>query len=51
MQAGDLFGRTITIPTKKACCRYTVWWDAKVFFGDSVENTKITTDESHLTDQ
>jgi hypothetical protein len=51
MQAGDLFGRTIKIPTKKPCCRYTVWWNAKVFFGDSIENTRITTDESQLTDR
>jgi hypothetical protein len=51
IRMGDSFGRTITIPTKKNCCRYTVWWNAKVFFGDSVKNTIITADELQLTDR
>jgi len=50
-QAGDLFARTIIIPTKRICCRYTAWWDATVFFGDSVENTKMTSDELQLTNR
>ena len=43
--------KTITIPKKKICCKYIVWWDAKKFFGNNVENTVITADDSHLTER
>ena len=50
-QGSPLFSRKLIVPAKKVCCRYIVWWDAKRFFGDSVENTVIVADESHLTNQ